>query len=342
MQTKTEGEKQRRISPLARFYQTERRFLPGLGLIVLMAALSGLLTGSASRLWGEAADFGVARQFGQMFRCALLMAGFLFLDALRTWILYGMIGKVTEGMMLDLRCRLFSSVTEADYLHLVKSAGAGDFMTRFSGDLEHVGKFAAGETGDYLQRIFKAVTAAYLCIQLQPLLALIYLILLPILVLFSHLFSGPLQEASSLALRKNGEALTLAHESQVQWISVQAFGLEQAMEKRYADRIHEAALLQLQVEKRAAVIKGVKYLTTTLQLLVLFLGGALLISRGQMSAGELLSFIALSAYISECADRIDLMMISFRKANAACGRVFEVLDLDQWPERQPAMRLQRR
>ena len=332
MQTKTEEKKQRRISPLARFYQTERRFLPGLGLIVLMAALSGLLTGSASRLWGEAADFGLVGEFGQMFRCALLMAGFLFLDALRTWILYGMIGKVTEGMMLDLRCRLFSSVTEADYLHLVKSAGAGDYMTRFSGDLEHVGKFAAGETGDYLQRIFKALTAAYLCIQIQPLLALIYLILLPILVLFSHRFSGPLQETSSLALRKNGEALTLAHESQVQWISVKAFGLEQAMEKRYADRIHEAAHLQLQVEKRAAVIKGVKYLTTTLQLLVLFLGGALMISRGQMSAGELLSFIALSAYISECADRIDLMMSSFRKANAACGRVFEVLDLAKGQE----------
>ena len=95
--------------PLLRLYLENRRYIPGLALILLISLLAGGLKLAASTLWGQAVDFGVAGRISPMLWAAGAMTLVILVDCARTAVHYHIIGRVTETMFRDVRMKLSAS-----------------------------------------------------------------------------------------------------------------------------------------------------------------------------------------------------------------------------------------
>lgn len=100
--------------PLLRLYLENRRYIPGLALILLISLLAGGLKLAASTLWGQAVDFGVAGRISPMLWGAGAMALVILVDCARTAVHYHIIGRVTETMFRDVRMKAFRKLTTGD------------------------------------------------------------------------------------------------------------------------------------------------------------------------------------------------------------------------------------
>lgn len=153
--------------PLLRLYLENRRYIPGLALILLISLLAGGLKLAASTLWGQAVDFGVAGRISPMLWAAGAMTLVILVDCARTAVHYHIIGRVTETMFRDVRMKAFRKLTTGDAATLERDFRTGDTATRLSSDIDVLNNFTAGHVSNFSRLLFQGVVALAGCLFLS-------------------------------------------------------------------------------------------------------------------------------------------------------------------------------
>ena len=315
--------------PLFRLLLNNRRFWPGLIVMVLLALLAGVFKTRAATLWGEAVDFGVAGITDAMLTAALGMLIFIVLDGLRTIAHYVIIGVTTEGMFRNVRGSLFSALSCADTSVVESSMRSGDIALRACEDTDRLCQFFAGEFPHFSRLIFQAVFAIVACIFLSWQLSVAYFLLLPISLWLLNAVSKPLQRLQTEARGGAGRSADIASGAISGIHAVKIFGLENEMSKRFAEHIDEAFARSARSFRIGMGMTTIKYVVSVLQTLVLFLVGAWLVSVGLISIGAVMAFVSLAFYVTEAFGLADRTIFNVKSAAALSKRIYEVLDLPQ-------------
>lgn len=319
-------------NPLLRFYADNKKYLPGMGIIIFISLLAGVLKMLVSTLWGQAVDFGVAGEIFQMLTSAAAMAGLILLDCSRTALHYHIIGRVTEGMFLEVRTRAFRKLTTGDVAVLEKEFRTGDTATRINNDIDVLSTFAAGHVGNFSRMIFQGVFAIFGCLFLSWQLSIAVCIVMPFSLWIVKKISTPIQKQSKKSMDDTGSAMSVAADTISGILTVKAFGLEEFMTEKFGKDVDAAYEQAVKTEKVGMKMTGVKYVANVMQTMALFLVGSWLVQNGTLTVGTLIAFIALSNYITEPFGQSDYMISQFRRAVATAQRFYEVLDI---PDEQP-------
>lgn len=313
--------------PLLRLYLENRRYIPGLALILLISLLAGGLKLAASTLWGQAVDFGVAGRISPMLWGAGAMALVILVDCARTAVHYHIIGRVTETMFRDVRMKAFRKLTTGDAATLERDFRTGDTATRLNSDIDLLNNFTAGHVSNFSRLLFQGVVALAGCLFLSWQMSLAYLVVLPLSLWIVKRVSAPIQAKTKSSLDSTGAAMSVAAEAIQGTLTVKAFGAEEELARRFDAAVDSATQQKVQSEKISQKLTGVKYAANVLQTMALFLLGSVLVTRGAVSVGTLVAFLALSNYITEPLSQIDYMAGQVRWATAAAQRYFEVMDV---------------
>ena len=313
--------------PLLRLYLENRRYIPGLALILLISLLAGGLKLAASALWGQAVDFGVAGRISPMLWAAGAMALVILVDCARTAVHYHIIGRVTETMFRDVRRKAFRKLTAGDAAILERDFRTGDTATRLNSDIDVLNNFTAGHVSNFSRLLFQGVVALAGCLFLSWQMSLAYLMVLPLSLWIVKRVSAPIQAKTKSSLDSTGAAMSVAAEAIQGTLTVKAFGAEEELARRFDAAVASATQQKVQSEKISQKLTGVKYAANVLQAMALFLLGSVLVTRGAVSVGTLVAFLALSNYITEPLSQIDYMAGQVRWATAAAQRYFEVMDV---------------
>ena len=313
--------------PLLRLYLENRRYIPGLALILLISLLAGGLKLAASTLWGQAVDFGVAGRISPMLWGAGAMALVILVDCARTAVHYHIIGRVTETMFRDVRMKAFRKLTTGDAATLERDFRTGDTATRLNSDIDVLNNFTAGHVSNFSRLLFQGVVALAGCLFLSWQMSLAYLVVLPLSLWIVKRVSAPIQAKTKSSLDSTGAAMSVAAEAIQGALTVKAFGAEEELARRFDAAVDSATQQKVQSEKISQKLTGVKYAANVLQTMALFLLGSVLVTRGAVSVGTLVAFLALSNYITEPLSQIDYMAGQVRWATAAAQRYFEVMDV---------------
>ncbi len=313
--------------PLLRLYLENRRYIPGLALILLISLLAGGLKLAASTLWGQAVDFGVAGRISPMLWGAGAMALVILVDCARTAVHYHIIGRVTETMFRDVRMKAFRKLTTGDAATLERDFRTGDTATRLNSDIDVLNNFTAGHVSNFSRLLFQGVVALAGCLFLSWQMSLAYLVVLPLSLWIVKRVSAPIQAKTKSSLDSTGAAMSVAAEAIQGTLTVKAFGAEEELARRFDTAVDSATQQKVQSEKISQKLTGVKYAANVLQTMALFLLGSVLVTRGAVSVGTLVAFLALSNYITEPLSQIDYMAGQVRWATAAAQRYFEVMDV---------------
>ena len=313
--------------PLLRLYLENRRYIPGLALILLISLLAGGLKLAASTLWGQAVDFGVAGRISPMLWGAGAMALVILVDCARTAVHYHIIGRVTETMFRDVRMKAFRKLTTGDAATLERDFRTGDTATRLNSDIDVLNNFTAGHVSNFSRLLFKGVVALAGCLFLSWQMSLAYLVVLPLSLWIVKRVSAPIQAKTKSSLDSTGAAMSVAAEAIQGALTVKAFGAEEELARRFDAAVASATQQKVQSEKISQKLTGVKYAANVLQTMALFLLGSVLVTRGAVSVGTLVAFLALSNYITEPFGQLDYMISQVRRATATAQRYFEVMDV---------------
>jgi ATP-binding cassette, subfamily B, bacterial len=205
--------------------------------------------------------------------------------------------------------------------------GPGELLSRASSDSQHIARMmdAIGHTIGY---VLTVVAVAVVMLVLDPGLALVVLIPLPVVSVAAWLYSRRYDTGTQRLQEAWGEASTLVEETVSGIRVVKGLGAGDALAGRFRDRSDEVLRRALELARLDAVFNPFLEMLPLIGIAaVLWLGGRSVIA-GDLSLG---SFVAFNAYVVMLVWPLRVLgqrVTTVQKALAASARIAEVLEVE--------------
>lgn len=310
----------RRFWPYARPY---RRWL--LVLLIGVAALPAIQTLEIWLFKVLVDEVLVPRDFGPFPWIALSFVGLSLLGALigfvddygSTWI--------GERFVLSLRTSVFRHLQGLS-LDFFERRRLGDLIARLTGDVSAIESFVLSGVADAVSYVLRIVFFAGALFYLSWELALVSLTVLPLFFLSSRRFSRLIKQASREKRRRSGSVSAVAEESLANAHLVQAYNAQELE----VERFHRENLASFAAEMASTRLKAL--FTPLVE--CIDLAGALLVigmgtwelSRGQLSVGGLLAFLAYLSQLYSPIRGLSRLSNTIFSASAGAERIVELLE----------------
>jgi ATP-binding cassette subfamily B protein len=276
----------------------------------------------------------VTLYLGGLVAAALLAWG---LGWARTYVL----AKVSERIGADLRTTTYEHLLRLS-LEYFGGKRTGDLMARIGSETDRINLFLSLHLLDFGTDVLMIAMTAAILISIDPWLALVTLLPLPLIAWMIHVVRDRLRHGFEKVDRIWGEVTNVLADTIPGIRVVKAF----AQEKREAARFVEANRRNLELNDRVNKVWSLFSPTVTflteVGLLVVWGFGIWQVSQQSITVGVLTAFLA---YIGRFYTRLDSMsrIVSFtQKAAAGAKRIFDILDhVSSVPEPEKPARLAR-
>jgi ATP-binding cassette subfamily B protein len=202
----------------------------------------------------------------------------------------------------------------------------GDLIARIGAETDRINLFLSLHLLDFATDVLVIVMTTAVLVSIDPWLAMVTLLPLPLIVWMIHLVRDRLKHGFEKVDRIWGEVTNVLADTIPGIRVVKAF----AQEKRESNRFREANRLNRAVNDRVnrvwSLFSPTVTLLTEIGLLIVWGFGIWLVTRDQVTVGVLTAFLA---YIGRFYTRLDSMsrFVSFmQKAAAGAKRIFDILD----------------
>lgn len=310
-----------------RFLKENRKHSPGLILILLLALLAGFFKTSSARYWGSAVDYGLSGQFHLVQTSILLMLLFIVLDGIRTAVLYKVNGLVTEKIFKDLRMRMYNVLVRGDVSSIEKSTTSGDIVSRINNDVSTFSQLLAGSLPDMIRRNFMAVMAIAVGFFTSWQLLAVYIVMIPLSLFILNKLSKVIQTQTKKSAVSMGGASTLASDALYGIQTIKSFNLEETMNRKFEGIGADIFKQNMKSEKSVLKMSVIRQISSVLQTILIFSLGIYFVYRGILSPGAVLTFTAISGYISDAFNQSERTFSLFRSLFALADRMYEILDI---------------
>ncbi|KAI4817404.1 hypothetical protein KUCAC02_010805 [Chaenocephalus aceratus] len=223
------------------------------------------------------------------------------------------------------KAKLFGALTKQE-IGFFEAIKTGEITSRLSKDTNLMGRTVALNVNVLLRTFIKTMGMISLMMNLSWKLTFIVLMETPITGLIQNIYDTHYQRLS-LAVQ---DSMALSNEVANEVVSsihaVRSFNTEKQEAQRYDDCLMETHTLRTRRDTVSAVYLLARRLTGLVMQVLMLYYGRLFIRSGQMTTGNLVSFIL---YQSELGDDIRTLTYTFGdmlNSVGAAGKVFEYLD----------------
>ncbi len=272
-------------------------------------------------------DVLTPRDFGAFGRVALLYVVIAVVSGAIAFADRYVSSWIGERFVTDLRGSLYEHLHGLS-MDFFERRRLGDLLTRLSGDVMAIQSLVLFGITTLLSYVLRIVVYAGALFYLDWRLATVALTVAPLLWLVSRYFARLLKEASRENRRRSAAMTALAEESLANAALVQAYN-RQAGE---IAKFHAQALAAMRSQLRSSRLRGVfAPITDLLELagLLMVVGyGAWQLTRGQLTMGELLVFMAFFGRVFSPIRGVGRFATSMSSASASAERIIEVTDTE--------------
>jgi len=299
------------------------RAIASLVLVIVTAASQG----ASPFLIGMAVDKFISKGdsagLGGIF---LAMVIVFFLGMIATRFQIYLINQVGQSILADLRQRVFIKV-ESLSLQYLEGKQAGEIMSRLVNDIDALNNFFSQGLAQMIGQFFTLVGIAIAMLILNWQLGLAVLIMIPVLLLVTNLFSRLARNAFRKTRTTIGD-ISADLEEEISGVKVaQAFNRTDVNVRKFAKR--NAANRDANISA-TAVTSGfaptMDVLSTVDMALVAGLGGAMVIA-GTASVGVVVAFLQYVQNFFRPIQQVAQLWTMAQSAFAAAERVFELLEV---------------
>lgn len=201
---------------------------------------------------------------------------------------------------------------------------SGDLLSLMTFEVRGLASFLTSSLATLPSMLITALGAAILLFVLDPTMALIMPVLIPVFVIMTKLVARPLR-ALALRARDANAKLVMKGESDLSMLpAIKAFAAEQHHRTQYLAAIEDARVLSLAQVRLSAVIGPVVALIAALTAIGILVVVGSQIESGERSASELFSFLLYAALLTRPVGALASFFSQFQSARGTLARLTDL------------------
>jgi ABC transporter fused permease/ATP-binding protein len=293
------------------------------GLVFLL--FTGATALAFPKLMGMLIDCVKNKDMSQANYIALGLIVILFMQSIFSFFRLYLFVNFTEHTLASLRLALYSNLVKLP-MSFFSQKRVGELNSRISSDITQIQDTLTSTIAEFLRQFILIIGGVLLLANESIKLTLLMLSVVPLVAVAAVVFGRFIRKYSKSVQDKVAESQVIVEET-MQGISiVKAFANEWYEIARYNGKIKEVV---------AIAIKGGKYRGYFASFIIFCLFGAIvavvwfgvrLSISGEMSVGQLISFVLYSTFVGASFGGIAELYAQIQKAIGATERVFELLD----------------
>ena len=281
----------------------------------------------ASKLIDAATGEG-AWLLGTVNQIALALLSILFLQAVFSYFRVYLFAQVSERSMAGIRQSLYSKLMGLP-MRFYDSRRTGELISRITSDVSLLQDTFSITLAEFFRQTVTLVVGTLIIFFFTPKLALFMLATFPLLVILAMVFGNFIRKLSKKTQDELARANVIVEETLQSISVVKAFTSEIYERARYGksqDRVVHTALKAARF--RAAFISFIIFVLFGGIVAVIWYG-ATLVQSGDMSIGDLVSFVLYTTFIGGSIAGLGDLYGQIQKAIGASERVLEITSLEE-------------
>ncbi|XP_078656039.1 mitochondrial potassium channel ATP-binding subunit-like [Branchiostoma floridae x Branchiostoma belcheri] len=238
-----------------------------------------------------------------------------------------LLAAVGERMAARMRIALFENLVQQD-MAFFDSHMTGQLVDRLTSDVQDFKSSFKLCISQGLRSVTQ-VTGCFVSLYLiSPKLTGLLVLVMPTIVAGGGMIGSGLRALSRAAQEQVAKGTAVANEALGNIRTVRAFAMEEKESRLYADEVNKAGRLNELLGLGIGVFQGAaNFVLNGVVLGVLFSGG-LLLSTNDMSAGDLMSFLAAAQMIQRSLASVSVLFGQAVRGVSAGARVLEYMQLE--------------
>jgi ATP-binding cassette, subfamily B, bacterial len=304
-----------------------------LGLISL--ALSSFILLAFPRLAGDLLDAatGKGKYFSNINHVVFALLAILLLQGIFSFIRVYTFAIVSERGMADLRKAVYEKIIWLP-MSFFDSRRVGELMSRITADVGTLQDTFTTSLAELLRQLLTLVFGVGIIFYLAPKLAGFMLLTFPLLVIAALIFGKYIRKLSKRTQDKLAEANVVVEESLQSIFIVKAFTNELFEINRYGRALREVVSVAIQSARYRGVFISFVIFALFGGIVAVGWYGASLVQAGELSVGELFSFVFYTSFIGFSIAGLGDIFSQIQRSIGASERVLEILH--QKDEAEPA------
>ena len=293
------------------------------GLVFLL--LTGATALAFPKLMGMLVDCVKNKNLAQANTIALGLVGILLFQSFFSFFRISLFVNFTENTLANLRLALYSNLVKLPMTFFTQKS-VGELNSRISTDITQIQDTLTTTIAEFFRQFILIIGSFILLASINIKLTLMMVSVVPLVAVAAVFFGKFIRKYAKKVQDQVAESEEIVVES-MQGISiVKAFANEWYEIARYKNKISEVVKV---------AIKGGNYRGYFASFIIFCLFGTIvavvwygvtLSITGEMTVGELISFVLYSTYVGASSGGIAELYTQIQKAVGATERVFELLD----------------
>jgi subfamily B ATP-binding cassette protein MsbA len=304
---------------------------------LVLGLLSGVLFGASNALIMWVMKGGLDRVFNVIEAptrdVILFLLLFPLLGLLRGLTEYASkyyVQWVGNRVVMDLRDAMFAHLNRLSLGYFVQSR-TGDIIARTTNDTTVVQSSVSTVIEDIAKEPMTIVAMTIYILTLDPVLALISLVLFPICILPVMMFGRRVRRYAREAQQRIADLVSIIQENVACVRIVKAFGMEQYEQGRFHEQNAKFFSRIMKVTRARAAIEPIIVFITTIGVCFLLI----YVRSVQMTAGEFFTFAGSMVMLYTPVKKLSRVHLQIEQAAASAERIFDVLDAPVQVVEQP-------
>ncbi|MBQ8080364.1 MAG: ABC transporter ATP-binding protein [Clostridia bacterium] len=272
--------------------------------------------------------------FAAVYHYALLMILFYLGSSVLSYLLSLIMIRLSRSVTYAMRKDVFDHLTRLPVGFFDKNQ-AGNIISVISYDIDTINTSLSSDLVQILTSIITVVGSLFMMIRISPALVLVFVVTIPLSVLFTRYMSRkvrPLYRKRSSTL---GEMNGFVEETLSGQRTVRAYRREGVMEGIFREKNVAAAVANYEAESRSATVGPSVGFINNLSLALISMFGAIMYMRGGILLGDISSFVLYSRRFSGPINEFANILAELQSTLAAAERVFRLLDEPTEPADPP-------
>lgn len=256
---------------------------------------------------------------------AFMLLGILLIQSVFSFFRVWLFAKVSERSMRDIRIALYRQLVQLPMTFFDKRR-TGELISRITADVSMLQDTFSTTLAELFRQIITLLAGVVFLMLTTPKLTLFMLATFPILVIIAMVFGKFIRKLSKQAQDELAAANVIVEETLQSIITVKSFVGEDYESKRYQSGLNKVVKVAL----KAAGFRGafISFIIFALfgGIVAVMWYGASLVASGEMSVGDLVSFVLYTTFIGGSIAGLGDIYGQIQKAIGSSERVLEILD----------------
>lgn len=297
----------------------------------LFALVGPMLSGYAI----DAIEFGIGRvDFDTVIHYCILMIIFYGLSSAMSYGLAVLMLQITRKVVYSMRQDLFNRLMSLPVGYFDRNQ-SGDIISRFSYDVDTINTSLSSDMITLFSSTITVIVSLVMMIVISPKLVLIFVITVPMTIVFTKKltsYTRPLFRARS---RKLGELNGFIEEMMTGQKTLKAYHQQPGTIEKFKIHNTDAVDAYYQADYMGSMVGPSVNLINNISLSLVTIFGAILYLGGSMTLGDISSFVLYSRKFSGPINESANIMSELQSALAAAERVFRLIDEGPEPADSP-------